>query len=74
MPCKTEVATFASGCFWCAAEIFRELRGVIKVTSGYSGGPMPNPTYEQVCGGSTGHAEAVQIEFDPQIISYEQLV
>lgn len=67
-------ATFGSGCFWCTEAIFLDLKGVHKVTSGYAGGTMPNPSYEQVCSGTTGHAEVVQIEFDPAIISYEQLL
>lgn len=71
---NTQLATFGSGCFWCTEAIFKDLKGVIKVTSGYAGGTMPNPTYEQVCSGSTGHAEVVQIEFDPTVIGYDQLV
>ena len=71
---KQEQATFAGGCFWCTEAIFKELRGVQSVTSGYTGGQVQNPTYEQVSNGRTGHAEAIQIEFDPDIISYQQLV
>jgi peptide-methionine (S)-S-oxide reductase len=67
-------ATFGGGCFWCTEAIFRQLRGVIKVVSGYAGGTTPNPTYEQVCDHTTGHVEVVRIEYDPRIISYEQLV
>lgn len=71
---NTQLATFGAGCFWCVEAIFKELKGVDKVVSGYSGGSVPNPTYEQVCGGTTGHAEAAQITFDPKIISYEQIL
>lgn len=68
------LATFGSGCFWCTEAIFKDVRGVTKVTSGYAGGTMPSPTYEQVCDGSTGHAEVIQIEFDPTVVGYDQLV
>lgn len=71
---KTEVASIAGGCFWCMEAIFLEIKGVQKVESGYSGGDVPNPTYEQVCTGKTGHAETVQITFDPKIISYKQIL
>ena len=64
----------AGGCFWCLEAIFSELRGVEKVVSGYSGGRVPNPYYREVCTGTTGHAETVQITFDPQIISYRELL
>ena len=67
-------ATFAGGCFWCTEEIFEELRGVRQVVSGYSGGPEKNPTYEQVGSGQTGHAEAVQVYYDPKVISYQTLL
>ena len=67
-------ATFGSGCFWCTEALFQELKGVKAVVSGYSGGFVPNPTYEAVCSGSTGHAEVVQITFDPAVISYEELL
>lgn len=70
----TELATFAGGCFWCTEAIFQRLRGVEKVVSGYSGGTIENPTYEQVSSGSTGHAESIQITFDPEQISYKDLV
>ena len=71
---STETATLAGGCFWCIEEIFRQQPGVLKVVSGYTGGGVPNPTYAQVCGGDTGHAEAIQITFDPQKITYEKLL
>jgi peptide-methionine (S)-S-oxide reductase len=67
-------ATFAGGCFWCTEAVYQQLKGVQGVTSGYIGGTVPNPTYEQVCGKRTGHAEAVQIEYDPAQVSYEQLL
>jgi len=69
-----ELATLGGGCFWCSEAIFSELRGVEKVESGYSGGTVPNPTYEQVCTGTTSHAEVVQITFDPKIISFKELL
>lgn len=69
-----EIATVAGGCFWCTEAIFKRLKGVDTVTSGYSGGARENPSYEQVTTGATGHAEAVQIEFDPSIISYEKII
>jgi len=71
---KLEQATFGMGCFWCSEAVFDRLKGVEKVTSGYSGGHVKNPTYEQVSTGQTGHAESVQITFDPAQISYEQLL
>jgi len=69
-----ETATFAGGCFWCLEAAFQQLHGVQSVTSGYAGGTVPNPSYEQVCTGNTGHAEVVQIVFDPSIISYNDLL
>jgi peptide-methionine (S)-S-oxide reductase len=69
-----EQATFGGGCFWCTEAIFKELRGVRSVVSGYCGGQVSNPTYEQVCSGETGHAEAIQITFDPAEISYPELL
>src|SRR4051794_24528467 len=69
-----ETATLAGGCFWCLEAVYRELRGVESVKSGYAGGRRPNPTYEQVCSGATGHAEVVQITFDPDVISYRDLL
>ena len=71
---NTEIATLANGCFWCTEAIFKRLKGVISVNSGYSGGRVENPTYEQVCEGSTGHAESLQIEFDPTIISFDKIL
>ena len=70
----TEIATLAGGCFWCLEAIYDQLRGVEAVVSGYSGGRRPNPSYEQVCSGATGHAEVVQITFDPQVVSYRELL
>jgi peptide-methionine (S)-S-oxide reductase len=69
-----EVATLAGGCFWCLDAVFRDLRGVEKVESGYAGGTTPNPSYEQVCSGTTGHAEVVQVTFDPDAISFRELL
>ncbi|NVY96298.1 peptide-methionine (S)-S-oxide reductase MsrA [Lactobacillus sp. DCY120] len=71
---KTEKAIFAGGCFWCMVAPFEEMSGIKKVTSGYTGGHVPNPTYEQVSHHETGHTEAVEIIFDPQVISYAELV
>src|ERR1044071_119396 len=71
---KTETATIANGCFWCTEAIFQELNGVIKVTSGYSGGKIENPTYKQVCTGETGHAECLEIVYDPAKISFDELL
>jgi peptide-methionine (S)-S-oxide reductase len=71
---KRQKAVFAGGCFWCFEALFQRLKGVISVTSGYTGGEVENPTYQQVCVGDTGHAEAVQIEFDSNIISFEKLL
>lgn len=69
-----ETATFANGCFWCTEAVFQKLKGVEKITSGYTGGHVKNPTYEQVCNKNTGHAEALQIEFDPKQISFDELL
>lgn len=74
MSVNGELATLAGGCFWCLEAVFSEVRGVERVISGYTGGHVPNPTYQQVCTGMTGHAEAVQITFDPQQISYKELL
>jgi peptide-methionine (S)-S-oxide reductase len=71
---RTEVATLGGGCFWCLEAVFEELRGVEKVESGYSGGPVPNPTYRQVCTGTTGHAEVVQVTFDPEVVSFKEIL
>lgn len=71
---KTEFATFGAGCFWHVEDAFRKLKGVINATSGYSGGKIPNPSYEDVCSGKTGHAEVVQVEYDPKKINYEELL
>jgi peptide-methionine (S)-S-oxide reductase len=70
----TELATLAGGCFWCLEAVFQQLKGVNRVTSGYAGGTMPNPSYEAVCTGRTGHAEVVQVEFDPAVVSYRDLL
>ncbi len=67
-------ATFAGGCFWCLEAVFDELDGVVEVESGYAGGHVANPTYKQVCTGTTGHAEVVQITFDPGVISFRELL
>lgn len=71
---ESEKATFGAGCFWKPEEVFRKLKGVISTTVGYSGGNFESPTYKDVCSGNTGHAEVVRIEFDPSIISYEELL
>jgi peptide-methionine (S)-S-oxide reductase len=73
-PQKLETATFGGGCFWCAEAVFQRIPGVKSVVSGFAGGTTPNPSYEQVCTGDTGHAEVVQIKFDPSIISYDKLL
>ena len=69
-----EVATLGGGCFWCIEAVFSPLKGIEKLVSGYAGGTVPDPTYKQVCTGATGHAEVVQITFDPAIITYEELL
>jgi peptide-methionine (S)-S-oxide reductase len=71
---SSELATLAGGCFWCLEAVFEELRGVERVVSGYAGGDTTNPTYEQVCTGTTGHAEVVQVTFDPAVVSYRELL
>lgn len=71
---RTDTATFAAGCFWCVEEQFKQLKGVLSVTSGYTGGTTENPTYEKVSTGTTGHAEACSIVFDPALISYKELL
>jgi peptide-methionine (S)-S-oxide reductase len=69
-----EKATFGGGCFWCLEAVFEDLKGVRSVTSGYAGGSSANPTYEEVCSGQTGHAEVIQVEFDPALLSYKDLM
>jgi len=69
-----QVATFGSGCFWCTEAIFERLNGVVKVESGYAGGTVKDPTYEEVCSGTTGHAEVTQITYDPKLITYDELL
>ena len=69
-----ELATFGTGCFWCTEAVFQLVKGVKTVTSGYTGGQRPNPTYDQICSGATGHAEVVQIEFDDEVVQYSSLL
>jgi peptide-methionine (S)-S-oxide reductase len=71
---KTEVATLAGGCFWCLEAVYDQLKGVAEVESGYAGGSVHNPSYKQVCSGTTGHAEVVQITFDPAVVSFGDLL
>ena len=71
---KLDKATFAGGCFWCTEAVYAQIKGVKSVTSGYIGGEVPNPTYKDVCTGLTGHAEAVEIEYDPAVVSFEKLL
>lgn len=71
---ERQTATLGGGCFWCLEAVYKELAGVVDVVSGYAGGARPNPTYEQVCSGATGHAEVVQVTFDPSVISYRDLL
>lgn len=73
-PPRHEVATFGAGCFWCVEAVLQQLDGVLEVRSGFMGGTEENPTYEEVCAGQTGHAEVVQVGFDPAAISYEELL
>jgi peptide-methionine (S)-S-oxide reductase len=70
----TEIATLGGGCFWCTEAVYQELKGVQHVESGYTGGQVPNPTYEAVCAGTTGHAEIVRLTFDPQVVSYREIL
>src|SRR5450830_176520 len=70
----TEIAVLGGGCFWCTEAVYLEVKGVNKVESGYTGGAQPNPTYEQICSGTTGHAEVVRLEFDPDVISYRDIL
>jgi peptide-methionine (S)-S-oxide reductase len=71
---KMEIATFGGGCFWCTEAVFQRMKGVEKVVSGYSGGKVENPTYEQVCSGRTGHAEVIQITYDPSVAQFKDLL
>ena len=73
-PAKTETATIGGGCFWCAEAVFQRIPGVKSVASGFAGGTVTNPTYEQVCTGTTGHAEVIQLKFDPAVISYDKVL
>jgi peptide-methionine (S)-S-oxide reductase len=73
-PAGREVATLAGGCFWCLEAVYEQLAGVIEVESGYSGGSAPNPSYRLVCSGTTGHAEVVQLTFDPEVITFKELL
>lgn len=73
-PMTTEIATFGGGCFWCTEAVFQQIKGVEKVVSGYCNGQVPNPTYEQVCTGQTGHAEVIQITFDPAQVPFARLL
>jgi len=70
----TEIATLGGGCFWCTEAVFQQLKGVLEVESGYTGGEVLNPTYEQICEGNTGHAEVVRLTFDPEVISYREIL
>ena len=70
---KLEITTLGGGCFWCLEAVYVDLRGVEKVVSGYAGGQVANPSYRQVCAGTTGHAEVVQVHFDPQVISFREI-
>lgn len=71
---KTQTATLGGGCFWCVEAVFERIPGILAVTSGYAGGQTENPTYDDICTGRTGHAEVVQIEFDPEKVSYDKIV
>ena len=73
-PNSLEIATLGGGCFWCIEPLYQQLQGVIKVESGYAGGHINNPTYREICSGLTGHAEVIQIHFDPQIITYREIL
>src|SRR3954466_16121814 len=74
MSAQGETVTLGGGCFWCLEAVFEQLRGVTRVESGYSGGATPDPTYRQVCTGTTGHAEVVQVTFDPSVVSYREIL
>jgi peptide-methionine (S)-S-oxide reductase len=71
---KLEIAILANGCFWCTESIFKKIKGVENILSGYSGEMLKNPSYNQVCTGKTGHAESIQIKFDPKVISFEKIL
>jgi peptide-methionine (S)-S-oxide reductase len=71
---ETEIATLANGCFWCTEAIFKKIKGVKSILPGYAGGTLKNPSYEQVCTGRSGHAESIQIEFDPNVITFEKIL
>ncbi len=71
---REEIATLAGGCFWCLEAVYADLEGVLRVESGYAGGTVPDPSYQQVCTGTTGHAEVVQVTFDPRVLSYRDLL
>jgi len=71
---RLEVATLGGGCFWCLEAVFEQLQGVARVVSGYAGGHLPSPSYKQVCSGTTGHAEVVEIHFDPEVLSFDDLL
>ena len=71
---KVSLATFGGGCFWCTEAMFKKLRGVISAVSGYSGGQVTDPNYREVCSGATGHAEVIQVEYNPEVISYQDLI
>jgi peptide-methionine (S)-S-oxide reductase len=71
---RSETATLAGGCFWCLEAVYQEMEGVLQIESGYTGGHTANPTYEEVCSGATGHAEAVQVRFDPDVTSYREIL
>ena len=71
---NTEIATLGGGCFWCVEAVYQDLNGVLKVESGYSGGRGANPTYKEVCSGMSGHAEVIQVTFDPKIVSFEDIL
>jgi len=73
-PMKTHTVTLGGGCFWCVEAVYERMPGIISVTSGYAGGQTENPTYDDICTGKTGHAEVVQIEYDPEKISYEKII
>src|ERR687889_2193439 len=71
---RLEIATLANGCFWCSEAIFKRLKGVKSILPGYSGGKVKNPSYDQVCTGKTGHAESIQIEFDPKVLPFDKIL